>query len=58
MNESDKATLATLERLVIADRASVAKALETAYQLGNLNGQLAVARITESTMSEILKVAA
>jgi hypothetical protein len=58
MTESDKATLATLGRMVVADRMSVAKALETAYLLGELEGQLKVARITETAMQELLKAAA
>jgi hypothetical protein len=58
MTESDKATLASFASLVVNDRMSVAKALETAYLLGELEGQLKVARITENAMQELLKVAA
>jgi hypothetical protein len=58
MTESDKTTLATLGRLVVADSMSVAQALRAAYTLGELEGQLKVARITENAMQEFLKVAA
>jgi hypothetical protein len=58
MNESDKATLATLERLIVRDLVSVAKALETAYSLGELEGQLKIARIAEAGMQTLLEKAA
>lgn len=58
MTESDKATLATLENLIVRDNISVAKALETAYLLGDLNGQLKVARITEEATEELMKAVA
>ncbi len=45
MNETDKATLAAIAALLVADRISVAKALEGAYLLGELTGKIAMARI-------------
>jgi hypothetical protein len=57
MTDSDRATLATLGRMLATDRISVAKALEAAYLLGELEGQLKVARITEHAMQELLKAA-
>lgn len=54
MSETDKATLASIERLLIADRISVAKALEGAYLLGELTGKISMARVAEATAHEVL----
>lgn len=54
MNESDKATLASIASLLIADRISVAKALEGAYLLGEFTGKLEMARVTQGRVHEVL----
>lgn len=54
MTDSDKATLASIAALIVADRISVAKALETAYTLGEFSGKLEMARITEGRVHEVL----
>lgn len=54
MTESDKAALASIERLLIADRISVAKALEGAYVMGELSGKIEMARLAEGRVHEVL----
>jgi hypothetical protein len=54
MNPADRASLANIERLLIADRISVAKALEGAYLLGELSGKVEMARIAEGRVHPVL----
>jgi hypothetical protein len=54
MNNDSKATLEAIERLLVADRVGVRRALETVYQLGRLDGQMEVARLTEKSLAELL----
>lgn len=54
MNEADKAALASIAALLVADRISVAKALEAAYLLGELTGKHEMARIAEGRVHDVL----
>lgn len=54
MTETDKTTLASIAALLVADRISVAKALEGAYLLGEMAGKVEMARITEGKLKEVL----
>lgn len=54
MSNDDKATLATIEALLVRDLVSVRDALEAAYQLGRITGGLEMARIGENVMQEAL----
>lgn len=47
MNESAQATLASIEALLTLDAVSARLALEAAYRLGKLDGQIEMARLAE-----------
>ena len=51
--ESDE-TLATLERLVVRDAVSVHAAIQAAYRLGVVDGQLKMAAVTQKGLEETL----
>lgn len=58
MNEADKSTLESIERLLVADKVSVRDALKAAYNLGELQGAIRMARASEETFGELAKKAA
>ena len=47
MNEADKATLAAIERCLLAGDTNTAKALDAAYALGEMAGMQKMAKIGE-----------
>ena len=51
-------TLANIEALLVGDRASPREALLAAYQLGRLDGMMAMALVAEKTVNEIAKAVA
>lgn len=53
MSPADQATLASIAALLTMDRVSVAKALETAYTLGELNGKLVMAKIGQGIVTDV-----
>lgn len=55
MTDSDRATLASIANLLVADRISVAKALEGAYLLGELAGKVEMARVAEGKVHEVFQ---
>lgn len=50
--EADKATLASIERCLLAGDTNSTKALRAAYTLGEAAGQLKMARIGEGLVNE------
>ena len=58
MNEADKSTLSSLELLLVADRVSPKAALDAAYNLGRLSGQIEMARVGETVLADLHKLAA
>lgn len=52
MTEADKATLAAIERLLLAGDTNSAKALNAAYALGELAGMAKMAKIGEGLVNE------
>lgn len=58
VNESDKATLATIEALLVNDLANPREALEAAYQLGRLSGGIEMVRVGQGALEELRKEAA
>jgi hypothetical protein len=55
VNESDKATLASIEAVLIADRASVREALKAAYDLGFNEGALRMAGVAQKQAEQLLR---
>lgn len=53
MNSDSKATLDSIERLLVADRENPRTALEAAYQLGKIDGQIEIALVAERAMARI-----
>lgn len=54
MNDDAKATLATIERCVVRDAVSVHAALQAAYNLGRVDGQLEMAKISSRLVEELI----
>lgn len=52
MTEADKATLAAIERCLLAGDTNSTKALNAAFELGRLAGQLEMAKIGEGLVKE------
>lgn len=55
MNETSKVTLASIEALLVSEMASPHEALQAAYQLGRIDGQLEMANIGEGLLKELTK---
>jgi hypothetical protein len=53
MNEADKATLAAIERCLLAGDTNSSKALNAAFELGRLAGQLEMAKIGEGLVKGV-----
>ncbi len=53
MNAADKATLASIERCLLAGDTNSTGALNAAFELGRLAGQLEMARISEGLVSDV-----
>ena len=54
MTNDTKETLETLERLIVRDAVSVHAAIQAAYQLGRVDGQIEMAAIGQSKVAELL----
>lgn len=52
--DSSMETLLTMERLLIADKAGVREALQAAYRLGVLDGQLQMAAVGQKAVESVL----
>jgi hypothetical protein len=57
MNQSTKETMDTLARLIEKKAVNAEEALLAAYQLGNFDGQIAMAKSCSTDTKQLLKAA-
>lgn len=53
MDNASKETLATLERLIVRDAVSVHAAIQAAYRLGVVDGQLQMAAVGQKQIESL-----
>lgn len=58
ISQSDQATLDSIEALLVAEKASARDALQAAHNLGFLSGQIAMAKVGEQMVRDVMKAAA
>lgn len=58
LDDTTKATLQSIEAMLVADRVSVSTAIEAAYRLGHLDGMVKMARVGEERVGELIEAAA